>query len=149
TAAEPLHSGAIPVHSFRTILLWPLALDLPPCTDDKFWNAEPADDRRIAHFVEEQARAVQDDPQWIDVNPLESLGATSSDRRNAYGEYAYFHDFVQSFLYRKRTGSISAPLLVWTMKNLQAARVIFQPRSGTSLRRRIDFSIERAQLYLM
>src|SRR5581483_7930047 len=108
TAPVGVPADRIPVSLFREILIWPLALHLPQPSAEPNGMAKAID--RIAQHIETHSRVWErqhdptlhlppptreafDDRQY----PVE-LERWNADR---YAEGVYFHEFVQSFLFRK------------------------------------------------
>ncbi|WP_414897027.1 hypothetical protein [Rhodovulum sp. YEN HP10] len=90
--SDHIPADRIPVNGFRLLFQWPLTLSAPPGTrfsDD--WIA-----RRLAGT----RRALDTAPLWTRLDdPLDLLPPADDFDGGAYAEFAYFHDFTQSFLY--------------------------------------------------
>lgn len=103
----PRHKKAtdIPVHGFRMILHWPLTLASPP------------EDLETAVG---EAGAALESGNWTREDPWTLIGATP--KGGPYEEFVYFHDFVQSLLYRQidREETNAAPIRLYRRDDVKA-----------------------------
>lgn len=162
TESGGIPADRIPLSLFREILIWPLALHLPRPSAEPNGMAKAID--RIAQHIETHsrvwerqhdptlhlpapARKVFDDRQY----PVE-LERWNADR---YAEGVYFHEFVQSFLFR---GSIANPSILrrWReqRKRDPLAMRLYQRTDITRVSvglgpgRNFELAVERLNLYL-
>lgn len=92
----PRSAAQIPVRTFRQIFQWPLILDPPR------GNAPEAVDTLLRHTREqlECRRGSGDVQAWKPVDDLlDHPPRRGKHDGGGYGEFVYFHDFTQSFLY--------------------------------------------------
>ena len=122
-AASEFDAHRIPVNGFRTTLFWPLALNLDERADDS-----------AAEAVERE-RASLDKPWTRICDPLAHLGdAASGAAADGYAEYAYFHDFVQFFLFRDQSSDPTPPFYLYARDDIAQARVVLVPTRAVSQR---------------
>jgi hypothetical protein len=106
------HPPAVSTPLFRTTFFWPLTLDLPSCTDKDFSHTDPGD-LNIGKLVEDQIALLLDGGHWQhQPDGLRHLPCPPADEKRsyeaaAYGEYVYFHDFVQHYLYNRQSLTIT------------------------------------------
>jgi hypothetical protein len=150
-----LPSHDIPVHGWREILVWPLALDRGEAGTAANEGAAVADN---------VAKAIASDPLWARIDdPLAHAApggsiAGDSDVAEAFAEFVYFHDFIQRSMFTetrdpastKRTGS---PLYLFRRTNIRGARFTLLHREGEGAARQVfrdvfDFAVDRINLYL-
>ena len=78
---------------------------------------------------------------------VEYLGAEERDKREVFAEFAYFHDFVQSFLFPPDGGK-GRPLELFRHRSISGARVVLQKRWDEEFHRCFDMDVARAHLYV-
>lgn len=95
-------SKDIPLGGYRQILTWPLVMRLSENLQNERARST---DRKVRDEMQKVIAALEHDnarwteiPDLLDHLPLES----ADDRRVAYAEFVYFHDFLQSVLFRQQ-----------------------------------------------
>jgi hypothetical protein len=145
---EELPASAIPVSLFREILIWPLALHLPKPATHPF---------AVADAVEAAATAISTGSSvWKQVtDPSEHIPVPADPLQRAqweadrYAEAIYFHEFVQSFLFRRlpeqkgRRGDMPW-MRLFQRSDVNAIAVQLRPSSAKHFR----LAVERLNLYL-
>jgi hypothetical protein len=146
-AGQP--ADKINVRLFRQTLYWPLALVAPPAQLDKdggFVSAVAGQ----AQLLESLAHAGS---EWSRIDdPLQHIPLTTpQDRRHAYAEFVYFHEFIQNFLYVSRLspsnaeGAFDEPFRLCRRMNIEHFDVSF---TGGFEERSARFHVDRCLLYL-
>lgn len=127
------------VEGMSLILIWPLALDLPP-------DALEPDPKKDAARVlrRETIKALKKKGAWKDVDdPLRHLDDGGETTAQAYQEYVYFHRYVQRFLYGfDRKDGDPEPMKILRRDDIRAVDVDF----GNDLRVTLD--VLRLRLHL-
>ncbi len=134
-------ASAIAVREGRLLLFWPLALHLSR-------SVRGAED--VADIVSATARRLARRGIWSAVpDPIAHIAPPEGDdvrlkrwQNDAYAEAMYFHEFVQSFLFRRQeTNGGKRPFYLLRRNDIAAVRVGF----GTVTR---TLAVERLNLYL-
>ena len=151
TGTSAFHrSGAWPrLTQFRTVFYWPMTLQV--ATDAEGHSAEES--------LRAQFRALRTkDSPWKPVNdsllhlPRVFQGDDAQAQQvaydaAAYGEFAYFHDFVQRALFGSTSDPEGThPLLLLQRHDVTGLSVDFGAGDATST---LDFAVERLNLYLL
>ena len=146
----PKSADTVILEQFRSIIFWPLMLETareparpapPRATGD--WQTDTVQ-RLLAGRV----------PWQVVTDPLLHLPRTEIDPagrdrfdRSAYGEYIYFHDFIQRALFASPAATAgSHPLVLLERRDICGLDVAFQ-RLGATLA--LALSVERVNLYLI
>ena len=127
------------VEGMSLILIWPLALDLPPDA------LEPDPKKDAARALRRDTiKALKKKGAWKDVDdPLRHLDDGDETTAQAYQEYVYFHRYVQRFLYGfDRKKDDPAPMKILRRDDIRAVDVDF----GNDLRVTLD--VLRLRLHL-
>lgn len=84
----------IALSAFRQVFQWPLILDPD--------REEPR--RTFTAILEQERQKVDRDDKWKQDDPLTYLTSDDPNDGGPYGEFIYFHDFTQRFLYPQVNG---------------------------------------------
>jgi hypothetical protein len=146
---EDLLASAIPVSLFREILIWPLALHLSEPAARPFALAEAVEKAadRIRNATAAVWRPVEDPTEHIPRPP--DPGQMPQWDADRYAEGVYFHEFVQSFLFRRAVARKRRRLdMPWMrlFQRLDVSAVEVQLHPGDAKRFRLK--VERLNLYL-
>lgn len=124
-------ASQIPVEQFTLILQWPLIL-VPDAGDG-------SQSERIADGIRITREALAKD--WIEVDGLDMLqdqallsatgaaatAARSNEAKASYGEFAYFHNFLQDVLYPRKG---SGPVSIWSRNDKSAMTFLLRTEKG-------------------
>ncbi|NIZ11931.1 hypothetical protein [Phaeobacter sp. HF9A] len=123
----------IPVHQFRLLYQWPLILSPAGGT------AAIKRERKAA------LDALHADKNWSVADPLHvvKMGDSAKDG-GPYGEFVYFHDFAQDFLYPK-AGDENASFVLFERHDLKQLSATFDAGAGAF---GLDFAVERLTLHM-
>lgn len=142
TGGEPAtrRAAEIAVRQGRLLLFWPLALRLtaPACCADDVAKAVSALAERLERAGGPWTR-VRDPIEHI-APPPDGIQRTRWEN-DAYAEAVYFHEFVQSFLFRKQTGTKTPPFYLFRRTDVCFAEVTCAGTPRTLI-------VERLNLYL-
>lgn len=139
----------IKVDKLRTVFFWPLVMDFGDKSgryQKKKRHLSPAD------VLNDQFEALVARTPWTPVtDTLKHLGNDESVQ-DAYGEYVYFHDFLQKTLFGSRSNPRdNHPLLLLKRTDVTEIDVEFQ--NGTvdqvPVYKNIKLAVERLNLYLL
>lgn len=162
-ADKGLKSGDIPVQMFRQVLLFPLRLERTDhrpalkdhlnCLDRARWSGV----KNIDTVSQSRIWPPRDVPQAVAGKPVSERrieSATSFKKRHDYAEAAYFHPFVQRFLYSEGRRKELSHLVTLKRKGLEALIVeadygwLMPTRSGKAFDRfSIRLEVERANCH--
>jgi hypothetical protein len=153
-------SRDIPLARFRQIYLWPLTLRLPSLAEQS--AGEKSTSRLIEHAIARTNWLIRADrDHWKEVDDLlcHAPPPTATrqdappgyeeavDQAQRYGEFVYFHDFVQSVLYRRCPDAPAArdrlPFRVYRRSDVESRHI--QVDIGS---RRFTPRVERCNLYI-
>ena len=152
-----LPASEIPVHAFREILIWPLALHLRAASDDvhALRDAVTRTVDGIGADESGQWQPVDDPSEHI---PPPGDDATPEWRAHRFQEGVYFHDFVQRFLFSRRNARPAhpsgkpdnVPFRLFRRTDIKSVEVTLadpdpsRPNRGPTL----NLTVERVNLYL-
>lgn len=143
------YASDIKVDKLRTVFFWPLVLD--------FGDKGGRHKRKKRHLspadvLNDQFEALVARTPWTPVtDTLKHLGHDESVQ-DAYGEYVYFHDFLQKTLFGSRSDPRdNHPLLLLKRTDVTEIDVTFQHGSFESkpAYKCMPLSVERLNLYLL
>ncbi|CAL8980219.1 hypothetical protein RHODGE_RHODGE_02087 [Rhodoplanes serenus] len=147
-AAPSRPAGGIPVREARFILLWPLTLHLSGRNCEARAMADAVRDVAEALRRREQKQTTRwrHQPDPLHHIPMPSKAEEVAAWKNAaYAETVYFHEFVQSFLFRKQADGRDAPFHLFQRDDLRFAEVTIGTKNGATDKR---LTVERLNLYL-
>ena len=137
------------MRAFRTAFFWPLALDPRRLAGDE--SDRQTCIKEAINAVPKETWERLNDP-LLHAHGLPSEKPNSKDRADAYAEFAYYHDFVQRFLFTPRQVGASRPdaMTVFRRKDLTRACVALQPVSDNdhAVSRTFDMRVDRILLYV-
>ncbi|MBI5113549.1 MAG: hypothetical protein HZA68_16410 [Rhodovulum sp.] len=132
----------------RFILLWPLTLHLSGRNCEARAMADAVRDVAEALRRREQKQTTRwrHQPDPLHHIPMPSKAEEVAAWKNAaYAETVYFHEFVQSFLFRKQADGRDAPFHLFQRDDLRFADVTIGTKNGATDKR---LTVERLNLYL-
>lgn len=142
-------SSDIKVDKLRTVFFWPLVLE---CRDDDFGNIARNARYSLPNLLNEQFDVLVRKTPWKPVtDTLKHLG-DQQNVKDAYGEYVYFHDFLQKTLFESRSKpSDNHPLMLLQRTDIQELDVTFEHgwKNDKPLQKSLSLAIERLNLYLL
>lgn len=130
-----------PLDAFRQILIWPLSLS-------EEWREANADKdaRKLAADALKASNGIWTEVEHnnLDVDPPDEF-ETFKTKAYRYGEYVYFHQFVQSFLYRG--AATERAIRVFARTGINWLRIGSGHESGADAGA-VFLCVERINLYL-
>ncbi|OIQ35225.1 MAG: hypothetical protein BM559_01545 [Roseobacter sp. MedPE-SWchi] len=123
----------IPVHQFRLLYQWPLILSPDGGT--------PAIERERKSALQ----ALRKDANWSIADPIDIVEADDTGYDGGpYGEFVYFHDFAQDFLYPKK-GDERASFILFERRDIEKLSATFDTGPQSFV---LDFAVERLTLHM-
>jgi len=142
-------TDVIPVELHRSVFLWPLTLDLALDAVDEAGAIGRAVEGMIGRLLKlkRDSKAiwekVEDPLDHLAPPPDADAAAILTNRKEAYAEFAYFHDFMQHFLYRKTGGEAGAAFHLFRRSDVKAVEVRF--KAGEPVQ---SYCVRRLNLYV-
>jgi hypothetical protein len=140
----------IEVARFRQIYIWPLSLRLtrlpPPGEDIAAENLIDTAMAAARKTIEEDGKRWEEVPDLLD-----HVGASENDAAASYGEFVYFHDFIQALLYRPQPDGMHEPAIrLYRHRQIDGARITIKKRVfGAKITKRVFHArVDHCNLYL-